>query len=164
MDSKRHEQLTVVRRVRLDADADKSIKFSQRFPSSPLGPHPTMALRRVYHWPNLEHNLGPSQRHKLSVSNPLGVSMACWPSSPLETRSIQISNLYIRHSRSDFLPDFYSIMPPKNKRARESSPSSEAPHQRTKLSAFDERYDTATKSNEDVLSKSRLIYFHILIH
>ena len=38
---------------------------------------------------------------------------------------------------------------------RESSPANEAPHQfHTKLSAFEERYKTATKSNEDVLSKS----------
>ena len=40
------------------------------------------------------------------------------------------------------------------KRARDSSPASEAPRQvRTKLSAFEERYETATKSNEEVLSK-----------
>ena len=53
-------------------------------------------------------------------------------------------------------------MPPKNKRARESSPSSEAPRPRTKLSAFEERYDTATKSNEEVLSRCSLVYFHYL--
>ena len=43
------------------------------------------------------------------------------------------------------------------KRARESSPEagSEPRQVRTKLSAFKERYDTATKSNEDVLSKSQ---------
>ena len=47
------------------------------------------------------------------------------------------------------------------KRARESSPEAGSePHQvRTKLSAFEERYDTTTKSNEDVLSKSQ--YFQL---
>jgi len=39
------------------------------------------------------------------------------------------------------------------KRARESSPSSEGPRVHTKLEAFEERYDTAAKSNEEVLSK-----------
>jgi hypothetical protein len=54
-------------------------------------------------------------------------------------------------------------MPSTNKkRARESSPSSEAPRQRTKLSAFEERYDTANKSNEEVLSKCQLVYFRFL--
>jgi len=86
MDSERHEQLTVVRRVRLDADADKSIKFSQRFSSSPLGPHPTMALGRVYHWPNPEQDPGPSQCHKLSVSNPIGIFMGCWAKQPTRNK------------------------------------------------------------------------------
>jgi len=39
------------------------------------------------------------------------------------------------------------------KRARESSPSGEGPRIHTKLEAFDERYDTAAKSNKEVLSK-----------
>jgi hypothetical protein len=47
------------------------------------------------------------------------------------------------------------------KRARESSPGSEAPRPvRTKLSAFEERYDTATKSNEDVLVSLNLFRFY----
>jgi hypothetical protein len=52
-------------------------------------------------------------------------------------------------------PLFSSMVGTSRKRARESSPASETPRQvRTKLSAFEERYETATKSNEDVLSKS----------
>jgi hypothetical protein len=45
------------------------------------------------------------------------------------------------------------------KRGRESSPASEAPRVRTKLSAFEERYDTASKSNEEVLRKFLLLPF-----
>jgi len=41
-----------------------------------------MALGRVYRWPNPEQDPGPSQRHKLSVSSLLGVSMACWAEQP----------------------------------------------------------------------------------
>jgi len=53
-------------------------------------------------------------------------------------------------------------MPRTNKkRARESSPYNEARQVRTKLEAFEERYDIATKSNEEVLGMHS-ITFHRL--
>ena len=49
------------------------------------------------------------------------------------------------------------------KQARDLSPASEARQVRTKLSAFEERYDTANKSNEEVLSKSESPFHSIFI-
>ena len=47
------------------------------------------------------------------------------------------------------------------KRARESSSASETPCEVwTKLSTFEERYNTATKSNEEVLSKYRPLTYY----
>ena len=68
------------------------------------------------------------------------------------------------------MPVSSSSMVHPRKRARESSPATESSSSQvhTKLSAFEERYKTATRSNEDVLSKTPLrhsnyfLFFDIL--
>ena len=66
------------------------------------------------------------------------------------------------HKRASFPDCFFLTMPRTNKKqARESSPSNEACQVCTKLEAFEERYNIATKSNEEVLS-THSITFHCL--
>ena len=103
----------------------------------------------------------------------VSASMACWvqrfmfrwAQQATKNMTIEVSSVF-RSINKRFTFRFltrclFSTMPAAHKkRARESSPASEAPRQRMKFSAFEERYDTATKSNEEVLSKSQPTYFH----
>lgn len=88
-----------------------------------------------------------------------------WAQQATKNMTIEVSSVFQsinkRFTFGFLTRRLFSTMPAAHKkRARESSPASEAPRQRTKFSAFEERYDTATKSNEEVLSRSQPTYFH----
>jgi hypothetical protein len=118
-------------------------KFMTKFLPSPFPP---------------SHPLGSAIHHQ-----PIWVS--CGPLAPACHITMKVSPVFQPINRRltvthfSFCPVFlFQPMTQTNKkRARESSPATDVPRQvRTKLAAFDERYDTSTKSNEDVLSTSSL--------
>lgn len=88
-----------------------------------------------------------------------------WAQQATKNMTIEVSSVF-RSINKRFTFGFltrrlFLTMPAAHKkRARELSPASETPRQCMKFLAFEERYNTATKSNKEVLSKSQPMYFH----